>query len=75
MERWGLDVLKNATRCETGTAAGFEEPLMGIPFGNLLIAGLAMLCAGESDFEAISEPFARQTPDFAPARGRRHRGA
>ena len=47
-------LLKRFTGFQASFNAAFVKGPGGIPFGDVLIPGLAMLCTGKSDFEAVS---------------------
>ncbi len=46
-------LLKRFTSFQATFNARFRKGPSGIPFGDVLIPGLAMLCTGKSDFEAV----------------------
>ena len=48
-------VLKRFTAFQATFNAAFTKGPGGIPFGDVLVPGLAMLCTGKSDFEAVSQ--------------------
>jgi hypothetical protein len=48
-------MLKRFTNFQVNFNCAFTKGPGGIPFGDVLIPGLAMLCTGKSDFEAVSQ--------------------
>lgn len=47
-------LLKRFTGFQADFNSAFAKGPGGIPYGNVLIPGLAMLCTGKSDFESVS---------------------
>ena len=48
-------MLKRFTSFQANFNGAFAKGPGGIPFGDVLIPGLAMLCTGKSDFEAVAQ--------------------